>query len=130
MLKHFRKKTITGYPVLFALVIQLGLTSLLCATASYQANAQSFMICTSFGIKTITLDENGQPTEETEHAKFGKSCFNCASGGCYGAFLKSSDDEVYIPDQRQQKVALIQDQRRISQAGLTPSSRAPPSNLS
>ena len=129
MLKHFRKKTITGYPVLFALVIQLGLTSLLCATASYQANAQSFMICTSFGIKTITLDENGQPTEETEHAKFGKSCFHCASGGC-GVATLSNQDLPAIPPTLLVREMLPSKLLPLSYAALKrPATRAPPIRL-
>jgi hypothetical protein len=80
-------KTAAKYPLLMVLILQLALTSLFCATAGYAAN--SIMICTPMGFKTIQLDENGDPTrEKSQHAEFQKNCFHCSTG-CAGVALLS-----------------------------------------
>ncbi len=128
MLKQFRKKSGASYPILFALIMQMAITSLLCATSSYQAGAKSFMICTSFGIKTISLDENGEPVENTEHDKFGKNCFHCASGGCGVAYLKATGYDLPFMNRTREQIPA--QKSLVHHVTIErPASRAPPTIL-
>ena len=129
MLKFLRQKKQASYPILLALILQVAITGLLCAAAPYQASAKSFMICSSFGIKTITLDENGNPVENADHSKFAKSCFHCASGGC-GVATLSNQDLPAIPPTLLVREMLPSKLLPLSYAALKrPATRAPPIRL-
>lgn len=91
-----KRKNLASYPLLMVLILQLGITSLLCAVSSYQAEASTLTICTSFGIKTITIDADGNPIEQNgEHSRFDATCFHCASGGCSVTALLTDQTELY-----------------------------------
>lgn len=75
------------------LILQLAFTSILCATSSYAANA--ITVCTALGLKTITLDENGEPVEQQGHEAFNQACFHCASSCSMTALVPQSEEVVY-----------------------------------
>lgn len=125
MLKHFRHNQATRYPVLFALLMQMAMTSLICAAAPYHASAKALMICSSFGLKSIMLDEKGQPVDQAEHENTAKTCFHCASGGCGVALLKGTDAPLLILPADTPQAPVIE-RPRITIKGRAPPSRAPP----
>jgi hypothetical protein len=86
----------TRYSLLMVLIMQLAITSILCATSSYIANANAITICTAFGLKTISLDENGEPVEQEQHEAFSKTCFHCASSCSMAALAPQSEEVIYI----------------------------------
>ncbi len=86
----------TRYSLLMVLIMQLAITSILCATSSYIANANAITICTAFGLKTISLDENGEPVEQEQHEAFNKTCFHCASSCSMAALAPQSEEVIYI----------------------------------
>ncbi len=86
-------KTGTRYSLLMVLILQLAITSILCSTSSYAANA--ITICTALGLKTISLDENGEPTEQQGHKAFSQTCFHCANSCSMTALLPQSEEAVY-----------------------------------
>lgn len=97
MTLHRKIRQTAAYPLLMTLILQFGITSLLCATSSYSANAMT--ICTSVGIKTITItyDENGNPVEQDSQSHaFNKNCFHCSSGCGSLAMLPSTTQEIRI----------------------------------
>ena len=126
MLKQKTSKRLTSYPLLLILILQLGFSSLLCAVASYQAGASTLMICTSFGIKTITVDENGQPVEQqSDHSALDGTCFHCASGGCGSLALLPQLIETFV--QRQIAIKIEAYQSILANAASpNPPTRAPP----
>ncbi len=82
----------TSYVAILTLIIQMGFASLICATSSNTANANTITICTSFGIKTVTIDEDGNLVEEEQQqAAFSHGCFHCTSGCNGGASLLTAD---------------------------------------
>ncbi len=87
----------TRYSLLMVLIMQLAITSILCATSSYIANANAITICTAFGLKTISLDENGEPVEQEQqkHEAFSKTCFHCASSCSMAALAPQSEYAIY-----------------------------------
>ena len=123
-----KRKSPVIYPLLMVLILQLGLTSLLCAVAPYQAGANPLAICTSFGLQTIMIDENGQPVEEGKQHQFHKSCFHCASGGCNTSILSQQEIELY-----QQTKQLAQQTsyhlKLITAQSPRPPTRAPPHTI-
>lgn len=89
------------YSLLMALILQLGITSILCATSSYTANANAITICSALGLKTITLDENGEPVEQEQHQAFSKTCFHCASGcGLMAAAPQPNAKTIFATNQK------------------------------
>ena len=125
MLKYKNIKRLASYPILFALIMQLGLTSLLCAVSGTQAGASTLTICTNFGIKTITLDETGNPVEQSEHGAFHATCFHCATGGCMSLALLPNQD-LFINNDRTIQISTIHQRGHGFAATLPPPSRAPP----
>lgn len=81
------------YSLLMVLILQLAFTSILCATSSYAANA--ITVCTALGLKTITLDENGEPVEQQSHEAFSQTCFHCASSCSMTALVPQSEEVVF-----------------------------------
>ena len=126
MLKQKTSKRLTSYPLLLLLILQLGFSGLLCAISGYQAGASTLMICTSFGIKTITVDENGQPIEEqSDHSALDGTCFHCASGGCGSLALLPQQAETFV--QRQIAIEIDSYQSILANAASpNPPTRAPP----
>ena len=125
MHKLIKRKSPVIYPLLMVLILQLGLTSLLCAVAPYQSSASPLSICTSFGLQTIMVDENGQPAQEGQQHEFQKSCFHCASGGCNGVIL--NHQEIALYQQTKQPVIQAGNQIRLIIAQTPrPPTRAPP----
>ena len=125
MLKQKTSKRLTSYPLLLLLILQLGFSGLLCAISGYQAGASTLMICTSFGIKTITVDENGQPIEEqSDHSALDGTCFHCASGGCGSLALLPQQAETFV--QRQIAIEIDSYQSILANAASpNPPTRAP-----
>lgn len=83
MIKSRTIKRQTSYLGLMLLVMQVAFTSLICATSSYAASNNALTICTPMGLKTILLDENGEPVEQHDQGAYAHGCFHCATG-CYG----------------------------------------------
>ncbi len=126
MHKRKRLKSLASYPLLLTLILQLGLSSLLCAVAGYQAEASTLTICTSFGIKTISFDENGEPIElPSQHSAFDNSCFHCASGGCGAVGLLTAKADSVFQKPLLKKIEAFQI-GLSNRPSKTPPSRAPP----
>jgi len=126
MHKRKRLKSLASYPLLMTLILQLGFSSLLCAVAGYQAGASTLTICTSFGIKTISFDENGEPIElPAQHSAFDSSCFHCASGGCGTVGLLSAKSDSVFQTTELKRIEAFQIALR-DKSSKTPPSRAPP----
>ena len=126
MLKLKTSKRLTSYPLLLTLVLQLGFSSLICAISGYQAGASTLMICTSFGIKTITVDENGQPIEQqSDHSALDGTCFHCASGGCGSLALLPQQAEPFVQRQITKKIEGYQSVL-ANATSPNPPTRAPP----
>ena len=125
MLKQKTSKRLTSYPLLLLLILQLGFSGLLCAISGYQAGASTLMICTSFGIQTVTIDENGQPIEQSDHSALDGACFHCASGGCGSLALLPQETEPFVQRQISTKVEGYQS-ILTNAASPPPPTRAPP----
>jgi hypothetical protein len=124
MLKAKNIKSGGKYPLLAVLIFQLALTSLFCATSGYAAN--SIMLCTPFGFKTIQIDENGQKVPDNgSHAEFQKQCFHC-SAGCGGLAILSDAPLSALNIQLATYSAAPQDQAFRSHRTRGPPSRGPP----
>jgi hypothetical protein len=112
-------KLCTRYSLLMVLILQLAITSILCATSSYSANANAITICTALGLKTITLDENGEPTEQEQHDNFSTTCFHCSSS-CSMAIMADATEIILYPSATDTLIT------KLTAHG--PPSRAPPTH--
>ena len=88
-------KISSRYALMMVLLLQFAITSILCTTSSYTANANAITICTALGLKTITIDENGEPVEQEQHDAFSSSCFHCTSGCSMAVMANQSDVSLY-----------------------------------
>ncbi len=117
----------TRYSLLMVLILQLAITSILCATSSYIANANAISICTAFGLKTISLDENGEPVEQEQHEAFSKTCFHCASSCSMAALAPQTEEAIYagLNQIYRPTVAEVLKSKLLAQG---PPTRAPPAH--
>lgn len=118
-------KLCSRYSLLMVLILQLAITSILCATSSYTANANAITICTALGLKTITLDENGEPTEQEQHDAFSKTCFHCSSG-CSKTIIANTTEIILYPSTTNAYARWTAETLIAKLASLGPPSRAPP----
>lgn len=118
------RKSALRYPLLSVLLIQLALTSLLCATSGYAAN--SIMLCTAYGLKTIQLDQNGDPIpRDSQQAEFHKQCFHCSTG-CGGLALLATEPQELITHPVITFIALAEPLHKGRYLTRGPPPRAPP----
>ncbi len=117
----------TRYSLLMVLILQLAITSILCATSSYIANANAITICTALGLKTISLDENGEPVEQQKHEAFSKTCFHCASSCSMAALVPQTEEAIYagLNQIYRPTVAEVLKSKLLAQG---PPTRAPPAH--
>lgn len=115
------------YSLLMVLILQLAITSILCATSSYTANANTTTICTALGLKTITLDENGEPIEQEQHDSFSTTCFHCSSG-CSTTVMAEVSEIILYPSATKAYVSWTTDTLITKLTAHGPPSRAPPTH--
>lgn len=115
------------YSLLMVLILQLAITSILCATSSYTASANTTTICTAMGLKTITLDENGEPTEQEQRDHFSTSCFHCSSG-CSTAVMAKASEIILYPSATKAYIRWTTDTLITKLTAHGPPSRAPPAH--
>jgi len=120
-------KLCSRYSLLMVLILQLAITSILCATSSYSANANAITICTALGLKTVTLDENGEPTEQEQHDAFSTTCFHCSSG-CSTTIIAELSEIILYPSATKAYVSWTTDTLITKLTAHGPPSRAPPAH--
>ena len=120
-------KLCSRYSLLMVLILQLAITSILCATSSYSANANAITICTALGLKTVTLDENGEPTEQEQHDSFSTTCFHCSSG-CSTTIIAELSEIILYPSATKAYVSWTTDTLITKLTAHGPPSRAPPAH--
>ena len=124
MLLHKKHKRAASYPLLTVLILQFTLSSLVCAAAGYAAD--SMTLCTSLGLKTVTIDANGNPVEDnSQHAGFESHCFHCATGCNTGAIITPV---ALAPFRAHHQLSYIRPKQTLHGQHLTrgPPPRAPP----
>lgn len=129
MHKLIKRKSPALQSLLMVLILQLGLSSLLCAISPYQAGASPLTLCTSFGAKTVLVDENGTPVEQDQQQggqhELGKSCIHCATGGCNGAPLNQTPSAFY-EGPKETRFSAQYEAALVSNNHPRPPTRAPP----
>ncbi|CAN0438223.1 unnamed protein product [Scytosiphon promiscuus] len=78
------------------------------------------------GLKTITIDENGDPVEnDQQHTAFQKMCFHCVSG-CGMAGLLQTDQIAIVIRPADSHIIPEASQLKTTHLATGPPSRAPP----